>query len=35
MNFKTHEEMLDKHIGKKGTSERDKFDKEVKEALKQ
>lgn len=34
MKFHTHEEMLDKHIGKKGTSKREAFDKEVEKSLK-
>lgn len=33
MKFYTLDEMLDKHIGKKGTPEREEFDKEVDEAL--
>ncbi|MDE5750687.1 MAG: helix-turn-helix domain-containing protein [Duncaniella sp.] len=33
MKFYTHEEMLDRHIGKKGTFERDNFDAEVEAAL--
>jgi len=33
MKFYTHDEMLDKHIGKKGTSARDNFDADVEAAL--
>lgn len=33
MKFYTHDEMLDKHIGKKGTAARDNFDAEVEAAL--
>lgn len=33
MRFYTHDEMLDKHIGKKGTLVRDNFDAEVEAAL--
>lgn len=33
MKFYTHDEMLDKHVGKKGTVARDNFDAEVEAAL--
>lgn len=33
MKFYTHDEMLDKHIGKKGTAAREIFDAEVEAAL--
>lgn len=33
MKFLTHEEILDKHIGKKGTPKREAFDKDVEDAL--
>lgn len=33
MKFYTHDEMLDKHVGKKGTAARDDFDAEVEAAL--
>lgn len=33
MKFYTHDEMLDKHIGKKGTAARNNFDAEVEAAL--
>lgn len=33
MKFYTHDEMLDKHIGRKGTAARDNFDAEVEAAL--
>lgn len=33
MKFYTHDEMLDKHIGKKGTIARESFDAEVESAL--
>lgn len=33
MKFYTHDEMLDKHVGIRGTSARDNFDAEVEAAL--
>lgn len=33
MKFYTHDEMLDRHIGKKGTKARENFDAEVEAAL--
>lgn len=35
MKFYTHEEMLDKHIGEKGTDNRESFDKEIEKELKE
>ena len=35
MKTMTHEQMLDKYIGKVGTPERDEFDAEVKEAARE
>ena len=33
IEFRTHEEMLEKHIGKKGTPEREAYDEEVRKGL--
>ena len=33
MKFYTHEEMLDKYIGVKGTPRRDKYDKDIEDFL--
>lgn len=33
IEIRTHEEMLEKHIGKKGTPERDKYDEEVRRGI--
>lgn len=33
IEYRTHEEMLDKHVGKKGSPERKAYDEEVKKSL--
>ncbi|MCQ2304116.1 MAG: helix-turn-helix domain-containing protein [Bacteroidales bacterium] len=33
IEYRTHEEMLDKHVGKKGSPERKAYDEEVKKGL--
>lgn len=33
IEYHTHEEMLDKHIGKKGTPEREAYDEDVKKGI--
>ena len=33
IEYRTHEEMLDKHVGKKGSLERKAYDEEVKKGL--
>ena len=33
IEYRTHEEMLDKHVGKKGSPERKTYDEEVKKGL--
>ena len=33
IKYRTHVEMLEKHIGKKGTPERDKYDEEVRRGI--
>lgn len=33
IEYRTHEEMLEKHVGKKGTPEREAYDEEVRKGL--